>query len=92
MKTTDKITLTFPPKGATKIDINNLRVSQVDAQDFSTAFSGIWANREEFVGEKNYGVAALLYSAILTKGIDEIEGEIDIKSNPIIGNHGHCTQ
>lgn len=74
MKTTDKIILTFPPKGATKIDINNLRVSQVDAQDFSTAFSGIWANREEFVGEKNYGVAALLYSAILTKGIDEIEG------------------
>jgi hypothetical protein len=29
---------------------------------------------------------------VLTKGIDLIEGEVDIKENPLIGNHGHCTQ
>lgn len=92
VKSSDKVTLTFPPKGAFKIDVNNLRVTFVDAHSFEAVFAGVWANREEFIGEKNFGVAALLYSVVLTKGSENIEGEVDIKTNPLIGNHGHCTQ
>ena len=92
VKSTDKIILAFPPRGSSKIDINNLKISVIDANDFKTAFSGLWAYREEFIGEKNFGVASLLYSVVLTKGSDKIEEEIDVKENPLIGNHGHCTQ
>lgn len=28
----------------------------------------------------------------MTKGIDKIDNEVDMKDNPLIGNHGHCTQ
>ena len=68
VKSSEKITLAFPPKGANKIDINNLRVLTFDANDFNTAFAGLWVNRDEFIGEKNFGVAVLLYSVVLTKG------------------------
>ena len=50
VKSSEKITLVFPPKGATKIDINNLRVVSFDANNFNTAFSAVWANRDEFIG------------------------------------------
>lgn len=73
IKSTDKLFLAFPPKGSSKIDINNLKIAIIDAPDFKTAFSGVWAFREEFIGEKNFGVASLLYSAVLTKGIEKIE-------------------
>jgi hypothetical protein len=46
VKSTDKITLALPPKGANKIDPNNLRINIIDANDFPTAFAGIWPNRE----------------------------------------------
>lgn len=92
VKSSEKITLAFPPKGASKIDINNLRVLTFDANDFRTAFSGLWVSRDEFIGEKNFGVAALLYSVVLTKGSEKIEEEVDVKTSSLIGNHGHCTQ
>jgi len=46
VKSSDKIILTFPTKGTTKIDINNLKMIIIDANDFETAFSGIWSYRE----------------------------------------------
>lgn len=45
VKSSDKIILAFPPKGASKIDVNNLRINMIDANDFPTAFAGVWANR-----------------------------------------------
>mgnify|MGYP002784082190 CR=1 FL=1 len=92
VKSSDKFFLAFPPKGASKVEINNLRTTIIDANDFVSAFAGIWSARDEYIGTNNHGVAALLYSVVLTKGIDLIENEMDIKENPLIGNHGHCTQ
>jgi hypothetical protein len=28
----------------------------------------------------------------MTKGIDKIYNEVDMRENPLIGHHGHCTQ
>ena len=50
VKSSERITLAFPPKGANKIDINNLRIVTFDANNFNTAFSGVWASRDEFIG------------------------------------------
>lgn len=44
----------------------------LDANDFMSAFAGIWSVRDEYIGNSNHGVAALLYSVVLTKGIDLI--------------------
>ena len=51
----------------------------IDAVDFPSAFAAIWSVRDEYIGNCNHGVAALLYSVVLTKGIDLIESEMDIK-------------
>ena len=45
VKSDDKITLAFLPKGATKSDVNNLRINVIDANNVETAFSGVWMNR-----------------------------------------------
>ncbi len=45
VKSTDKIILAFSPRGASKIDVNNLRINMIDANDFPSAFAGVWANR-----------------------------------------------
>ena len=50
------------------------------------------ANKEEFLGVGNFGVAALMISAVLTRTPEKILTEIDTKQSPLIGNHGHCTQ
>jgi hypothetical protein len=73
VKSSDKFYLAFPPKGASKVEISNLRTLIIDVNDFSTAFSAIWSVRDEYIGNSNHGVAALLYSVVLTKGIDLIE-------------------
>ncbi|CAK85992.1 unnamed protein product (macronuclear) [Paramecium tetraurelia] len=38
------------------------------------------------------GVTLFFYSLILTKGVEQIMQEMDSAVNPLIGNHGHCTQ
>ncbi|CAD8167646.1 unnamed protein product [Paramecium pentaurelia] len=38
------------------------------------------------------GVTLFFYSLILTKGVEQIMSEMDSATNPLIGNHGHCTQ
>ena len=50
VRSSDKITLAFATRGANKIDINNLRVLVIDANEFSTAFAGVWACKDEFIG------------------------------------------
>ncbi len=45
LKSDDKITLAFLPKGSTKSDVNNLRINVIEANTFETAFSGVWLNR-----------------------------------------------
>jgi hypothetical protein len=46
LRSSDKLTLAFPPRGATKVDISNLRIVTFDTPDFATAFAGVWAFRE----------------------------------------------
>lgn len=72
VKSSDKFFLAFPPKGATKVEISNLRTITFDVPDFSSAFAGVWSVRDEYIGNSNHGVASLLYSVVLTKGIDLI--------------------
>lgn len=72
VKSTDKIHLAFPPKGASKVEISNLRTVVIEANDFAAAFAGVWSSRDEYIGNTNHGVAALLYSVVLTKGPDNI--------------------
>jgi hypothetical protein len=46
VKSTDKLILAFPPKGASKVEINNLRTTIIEANDFSSAFAGVWSVRD----------------------------------------------
>ncbi len=46
VKSTDKFILAFPPKGATKVEISNLRTVTLEANDFLVAFAGIWSYRD----------------------------------------------
>jgi hypothetical protein len=46
VKSTDKFLLAFPPKGASKVEISNLRTVTIDANDFTSAFAGIWSVRD----------------------------------------------
>lgn len=46
VKSADKFLLAFPPKGASKVEISNLRTTVIDATDFASAFAGIWSIRD----------------------------------------------
>jgi hypothetical protein len=92
VKTGDKIYLAIPNSGASKVDINYLRIITIQAIDFVAAFEGIWSYKDYLIGLSNHGVTVLMYSIVFTKGCETIEQEIDCKGNPLIGNHGHCTQ
>jgi hypothetical protein len=73
VKSTDKITLAIPARGASKVDIATVRVISIEANDFPTAFSGLWPLRDEFIGSSNHGVVSLLLSSVLTRGFEKIE-------------------
>jgi hypothetical protein len=52
----------------------------------------MWNYKSSFIGQANHGVIVIIYSVIMTKGIEKIYQEVDMKENPLIGHHGHCTQ
>lgn len=51
----------------------------------------IYEYKDLLIGDNNNGVSLFFYSAILTKGVDNIKVEMDNEENSLIGNHGHCT-
>lgn len=46
VKSSDKINLGFPVKGASKVDLASIRLVSLEANDFSTAFAGVWMFRD----------------------------------------------
>ena len=92
VRSSDRIVMVFPPRGAIKVDVGSLRMVPMEVMSFEAVFGAVWAWRDEYIGQSNHGVAALMFSSVLTRGFDAIESEMDHKENPLIGNHGHCTQ
>lgn len=45
-----------------------------------------------FTAPGAHGVVCLVYSVILTKGIDNIINEMDIKDNALLTEHGYASQ
>jgi hypothetical protein len=94
VKSGDTVYLLLPARSFsdTKLDISTLRKVPLQADSFPQLFSGVYHHRSYFLGRSNHGVALLMYSLILSKGIERILEEIDSPDHPLIGVHGHCTQ
>eukprot|EP01147_Barroeca_monosierra_P009127 gene9128-1426_t len=52
----------------------------------------ITANLHQFTATDAPGVILLVYSAILTRGVDNIKTDMDEESITLIGRHSYCTQ
>ena len=63
---------------------------RVEVSSLLDVFKQVAEFGEEFRSEQ--GVALLLYSVILTKGVSQIQEEMDDKEVPLIGQHSHCQQ
>jgi hypothetical protein len=74
VKSSDKLYLLLPHSSFSghKIEIASLRVLTITATSFATAFEALYQHRSSFIGENNHGVAILMYSIIMTKGITAI--------------------
>lgn len=46
---------------------------------YETLYEAIWTYKSSFIGQMNHGVTLLVYSIVMTKGIDNIYSEVDMK-------------
>ena len=63
-----------------------------EPKSLSVVYEAVYSCKSEFLGQSNSGYTLLLYSCILTKGVETICQEMDSCESPLIGNHGHCNQ
>ena len=64
----------------------------VNVETFADLRSCLEANYRTFASLEGCGVILLVYSAVLTAGIDAIKGMMDHTEATLIGGHGYCTQ
>ncbi|CAD8084678.1 unnamed protein product [Paramecium primaurelia] len=72
------------------IGIESCDQLEYQIKSFSYLYEVLLEHASLFFGQN--GVTLFFYSLILTKGVEQIIQEMDSASNPLIGNHGHCTQ
>ena len=58
----------------------------------ASVFAEVSANIGTFTSETGPGVVCLVYSAILTRGINGIDGDKDLSDMTLINEHGYASQ
>lgn len=76
----------YAPDGLTEC----LRLSSFSSYNELRAF--VRDGWTELYEPKGLGVALLLYSLVLTRGVDKVRSDMDDKGANLIGAHGYCTQ
>ena len=87
------IVIAIPARTSSKmeaISIDACDQLSYPAKNIEGVYESLQEMREIFFSSE--GVTLFLYSVILTKGIHNLQIEMDNTDNTLIGNHGHCTQ
>jgi hypothetical protein len=65
---------------------------EIFAGSLEEVYIMVYDFKKNFVGEGNCGVAYFLFSAVLSRGVEEFMKGMDVQDNHIIGAHSTCTQ
>ncbi|XP_006816566.1 putative ubiquitin carboxyl-terminal hydrolase MINDY-4 [Saccoglossus kowalevskii] len=76
----------YKPDHLTETLVLNSFTKYDELSDFVRANVGV------FEGDQCGGVILLLYSALLSRTIDNVIGDMDEPTNKLMGMHGYCTQ
>ncbi|CAD8098340.1 unnamed protein product [Paramecium sonneborni] len=89
----ERLILTIPTRDSSMsqaISIESCDQLEYQIKSLNYLYEVLLEHSTLFFGQN--GVTLFFYSLILTKGVEQIMLEMDSATNPLIGNHGHCTQ
>ncbi|CAD8166019.1 unnamed protein product [Paramecium octaurelia] len=89
----ERLILAIPARDSSMnqaIGIESCDYLEYQIKSLSYLYEVLLEHTSLFFGQN--GVTLFFYSLILTKGVEQIMLEMDSATNPLIGNHGHCTQ